>query len=99
MIVVVIVGLLAAMAVPVFQKIRENSQQKTILNNLRQIAAAGQQYILSEGVTSVDYADLTPTYFADMQTVANEDYTLITITDTGTITATPQGRDPIDFNY
>ncbi len=37
MIVVVIIGLLAAMAVPAFNKVRNTSQDKTVTNNLRQI--------------------------------------------------------------
>jgi len=104
MIVVVIIGLLAAMAIPAFQKVRENSQDKTILNNLRQIASAGQQYLLEEGVTSVGYSDLMPTYFADIATVAGESYTGITVVvntdnETETIEATPTGRDPVVYSY
>ncbi|MEY4090685.1 MAG: Fimbrial protein precursor, partial [Verrucomicrobiota bacterium] len=37
MIVVVIIGLLAAMAIPAFQKVRVSSQDKAILNNARQL--------------------------------------------------------------
>ena len=33
MIVVVIIGLLAAMAIPAFQKVRQSSQDKAVLNN------------------------------------------------------------------
>ena len=33
MIVVVIIGLLAAMAIPAFQKVRTSSQDKAVLNN------------------------------------------------------------------
>ena len=43
MIVVVIIGLLAAMAIPAFQKVRRNSIAKTMLNDARQIAAGMQQ--------------------------------------------------------
>jgi len=46
MIVVVIIGLLAAMAIPAFQKVRENSIGKTMINDARQLAAAAQQYVL-----------------------------------------------------
>jgi type IV pilus assembly protein PilA len=46
MIVVVIIGLLAAMAIPAFQKVRTNSQDKAVLNNARQISAAADQYYL-----------------------------------------------------
>jgi len=39
MIVVVIIGLLAAMAIPAFQKVRVSSQEKAVVNNLRQFAS------------------------------------------------------------
>ena len=42
MIVVVIIGLLAAMAIPAFQKVRSSSQDKTVMNNMRQLAAAAE---------------------------------------------------------
>lgn len=51
MIVVVIIGLLAAMAIPAFQKVRTTSQDKAITNNLRQVASAAQQYMLENGAT------------------------------------------------
>jgi type IV pilus assembly protein PilA len=53
MIVVVIIGLLAAMAIPAFQKVRQNSVRGTIRNDARQIATAAQQYMLEYSLTSV----------------------------------------------
>ncbi|MFI5335762.1 MAG: type II secretion system protein [Opitutales bacterium] len=53
MIVVVIIGLLAAMAIPAFQKVRQRSQDNTVLNNARQLSAAADQYFLENGVTWV----------------------------------------------
>ena len=99
MIVVVIIGLLAAMAIPAFQKVRENSQDKTILNNLRQVASGGQQYLMQEGVTSVDYADLTGDYFPDIQAVAGESYTSLSVTNTGTLTVTKSDGTHIVYTY
>ncbi|NQX78921.1 prepilin-type N-terminal cleavage/methylation domain-containing protein [Gilvibacter sp.] len=58
MIVVVIIGLLAAMAVPAFQKVRTNSQNKSIVNNGRQIQAAANQYFLEFGITKAGLDDL-----------------------------------------
>ncbi|NBX60429.1 MAG: prepilin-type N-terminal cleavage/methylation domain-containing protein, partial [Opitutaceae bacterium] len=52
MIVVVIIGLLAAMAIPAFQKVRQSSQDKAVLNNARQLSAAADQYFLENGVTT-----------------------------------------------
>ena len=48
MIVVVIIGLLAAMAIPAFQKVRENSIQSRMDNDARQLASAAQQYYMEE---------------------------------------------------
>jgi type IV pilus assembly protein PilA len=57
MIVVVIIGLLAAMAIPAFQKVRRNAFNKTMVNDARQLAAAGQQYLLENpGGTNVAIA-------------------------------------------
>ncbi len=90
MIVVVIIGLLAAMAIPAFQKVRTNSQNKAVLNNARQISAAGDQYYLENGVSTVTLTDLLgPTsYVKALNTVAKETYPTyltqgVTITITG----------------
>src|SRR6185437_7654167 len=49
MIVVAIIGLLAAIAIPNFLKARSTSQQNTCINNLRQIDSAKQQWALEKG--------------------------------------------------
>ncbi len=49
MIVVAIIGLLAAIAIPNFLKARATSQQNACINNLRQIDAAKQQWALETG--------------------------------------------------
>jgi prepilin-type N-terminal cleavage/methylation domain-containing protein len=46
MIVVAIIGLLAAIAIPNFVRARTTSQQKTCINNLRQIDGAAQTWAL-----------------------------------------------------
>lgn len=48
MIVVAIIGLLAAIAIPSFMKARTTSQQKACINNLRQIEAGKEQWALAE---------------------------------------------------
>jgi hypothetical protein len=50
-----IVGLLAAMAIPAFQKVRENSLQKAMINDARMIATAAQQVMLEEGEKPVAF--------------------------------------------
>ena len=76
MIVVVIIGLLAAMAIPAFQKVRQNSQDKAVLNNARQLSAGADQYYLENGVSTVTLSDLLgPTsYVKALNSVANEAY-------------------------
>jgi len=76
MIVVVIIGLLAAMAIPAFQKVRSASQDKTVLNNARQISAAADQYYLENGVSTVTLGSLigTANYVKALNLVANETY-------------------------
>jgi prepilin-type N-terminal cleavage/methylation domain-containing protein len=49
MIVVAIIGLLAAIAIPNFLKARSTSQQNACINNLRQIDSAKQQWALETG--------------------------------------------------
>ena len=75
-IVVVIIGLLAAMAIPAFQKVRVASQDKAVLNNARQMAAAADQYYLENGATFAASSSLIgPTsYVKALNTVASEGY-------------------------
>jgi prepilin-type N-terminal cleavage/methylation domain-containing protein len=52
MIVVAIIGLLAAIAIPNFVRARTTSQMNACINNLRQYAAATQQYALEQSLAS-----------------------------------------------
>ena len=78
MIVVVIIGLLAAMAIPAFQKVRTASQDKTVLNNARQLSAAADQYFLEAGATYAASTSLVgaTNYVKNIQTAASESYPL-----------------------
>ena len=78
MIVVVIIGLLAAMAIPAFQKVRASSQDKAAINNARQLAAGADQYFLELGASYVSLTELvgTSAYVKVLKTVANEEYPL-----------------------
>ena len=49
MIVVAIIGLLAAIAIPNFVKARNSSQKNACINNLRQIDSATQQWAIEGG--------------------------------------------------
>lgn len=52
MIVVAIIGLLAAIAIPNFVKARESAQAKSCINNMRQIDGAVDQYALEQGLST-----------------------------------------------
>jgi prepilin-type N-terminal cleavage/methylation domain-containing protein len=64
MIVVAIIGLLAAIAIPNFVKARATSQMNACINNLRQIDAAANEFALEQGKKTGDGInfpnDLTP---------------------------------------
>lgn len=72
-------GLMAAMAIPAFQKVRTASQEKAILNNLRQLAAAADQHYLETGTRSATYDQLVgPSHYVKAITpVAGENYRAI----------------------
>jgi type IV pilus assembly protein PilA len=79
MIVVVIIGLLAAMALPQFQRIRATAQDKAVVGNLRQISSGANLYFTESGRTSVDLNELMGTassqYVKPFLPVAFETYT------------------------
>ncbi|MBN9500530.1 MAG: prepilin-type N-terminal cleavage/methylation domain-containing protein, partial [Armatimonadetes bacterium] len=54
MIVVLIIGILMAIAVPNFIKARSNSRRQTILANLKQIDGAKEQWAMEGGHTTGD---------------------------------------------
>jgi len=96
MIVVVIIGLLAAMAIPAFNKVRATSQDKAVKNNLRQLAAAAQQYMLDKGVTRVVNTDVVGTstekYISQISLVGGETYTIVIDVGTTQIATEVAGR-------
>jgi type IV pilus assembly protein PilA len=88
MIVVVIIGLLAAMAIPSFNKVRTQSRLKAVTNNLRQFASAAQEYMLDKGATQASYTDIvgtfTDAYIRTITPVAGENYTSLVVQQTST---------------
>jgi prepilin-type N-terminal cleavage/methylation domain-containing protein len=64
MIVVAIIGLLAAIAIPNFVRARATSQANACINNMRQIDAAVNEWALEQGKKTADTinypGDLTP---------------------------------------
>lgn len=81
MIVVAIIGLIMASTLPSFVRAREQSQHKSITNNLRNIQAAKDQWAMEKGKATSDIpskTDLAP-YFdqnAFPNPIANETYSL-----------------------
>ncbi len=59
MIVVLVIGILLAIAIPNFNKARENSQTKACIANLKQIASAKEQWAIDnkKGATDTPTAD------------------------------------------
>ncbi len=95
MIVVVIIGLLAMLAIPAFKHVRESAQETTVTNNLRQISNAADEYFTKNGgESSVALTVLVNTnngYIKTLQSVAGEDY----FTDLATIN---QGFTQLSIN-
>jgi len=59
MIVVAIIGMLAAIAIPNFVKARNTAQANACINNMRQIDSAIQQWALEKGKKDSDPIDTT----------------------------------------
>jgi type IV pilus assembly protein PilA len=58
MIVVVIIGLLAALAIPAFKKVRNNAIEKTLINDARQVSSAANQIASEQATTQVLGSDI-----------------------------------------
>ncbi len=83
MIVVVIIGLLAAMAIPAFNRVRREARETTMVNDARQLGSAAQQYFLTSGKTAVTitYASTTGVISADLAPWVNKIGTGYTLPD------------------
>jgi len=69
MIVVLIIGILLAIAVPNFITARRNSRTKACIANLKQIQSAKEQWAMKENKSDTDTpteADLVPAYIKEM---------------------------------
>jgi prepilin-type N-terminal cleavage/methylation domain-containing protein len=97
MIVVSIIGLIAAIAIPNFLKARARSQSTVCLNNLRQISSATQQWALEnkkDATSPITAADVLPYMKASVicpaggTTFANS-YNLTTVSEEPTCKKAP----------
>lgn len=73
MIVVTIIGILASLAVPAFQRARWKALETSIRNNLRQIWGAAQQYMLENGVSQIAPEDYTKIFTWKAKTTGTTD--------------------------
>jgi type II secretory pathway pseudopilin PulG len=103
MIVVAIIGLLAAIAIPNFVKARATSQMNACINNLRQIDAAAHQFALEQGKKTGDAivmnTDLTPYIKLNSASSippcpAGGDYTLANVGDVPTCSLSTLTSNP-----
>ena len=101
LIVLVIVVLLAAMAYPAMDKIREKYSEREIIENLESIAFAGLLYLEEKGLSSVDLATLEASgSLGKIDPVAGEDYSSLKILrEGGTIQVTDKSGRKVDFEY
>ena len=105
MVVVVIIGIIAAIAVPAFNQARTQAQTNAIIENLRVIASAGQQYLIANGSEStVTVGELVTAKYLDASPtpVSNESYDALSVSNSGSslsVTATNIQADPIVYNY
>ena len=89
MIVVAIIGLLAAIAIPSFIRARQNTQQSTCINNLRLIDGAKDQWALENGKSTdqaVEPANIAPYLKQGVPTCP---------IGAGVYTISPVGTDPL----
>lgn len=72
---------LPATLIPAFRKVRETSIKKAVLNNLRMIAAASDQYFLENGVNNVEIEQIVgpDKYIKNLIPIAGESYTSLVI--------------------
>lgn len=86
MMVVAIIGLLAAIALPGFTKSRQQTQESICENNLRQLSAAKLQFVFEGHLVSGDGVLLT-----DLTPYMKKDPTALSEPSGGTYTAEPVG--------
>lgn len=58
MIVVAIIAILAAVAIPNFVKYRNESQRSSCISNMKQLQTAGEQFTMVKGLTTPALSDL-----------------------------------------
>ncbi len=93
MIVVMIIGLLAAIALPSFQKARDSAREKSCINNLRLIQSAKDQYAID-----ANQPDTTQPTVADIEDYIKNGMPTCPVTGTNTYTISAITTDPTCSN-
>ena len=98
MIVVLIIGILLAIAIPSFVQARESSRAKACVANLKQIDSAKQQWAMDQkmgSTASPGTGDLSPTYVRSYPTCPESGtYTINDIDDLPTCSIGANATDP-----
>ena len=86
-----------------FDQVRQRSQVKAAVNNLRILGSAAQQYMLEHHTTSVGYYDLvgagTDNYIRSVNPVVEEDYTgLVIMQDQTQVSISSQVFGTVTYN-
>jgi len=93
MIVVLIIGILLAIAIPNFVTARESSRAKACVANLKQIDSATQQYCMDNKISSTNYATSKPSTVASLVGTNLYIRTQPACPSSGTYTIAPQLTD------
>ena len=91
MVVVLIIGILVAIAIPVFNAAKDAAQKKACFANQRTIEGAVQQFNAAGGVMPTAMTDLVPSYIAADPKCPQAGATGYTFSAAGLITGFPVG--------
>ena len=84
-----------------YERVRRTSQEKTILNNLRMLASAADQYFLENGVNDVEIEQLIGPgkYIKELKPVDGEDYSELDLSmDASEWTIVSEGGITVNFS-
>lgn len=90
MVVIVIIGLLAAIAIPMISAFGNRAKERMILQNLRLLSDAAQIYFMESMTNEARFADLVGEgrFIRNLDPVAGEEYPLIILYEDTFIVAT-----------
>ena len=99
LIVLIILGLLVAMAVPAVLKLRQGAIENQVRMNLSLVAKTGAGMILEKEISQIDFKDL-PNIQDKVSSVNGEDYSGLTVyAQGGDLTVTLSNGQSITYTY